>query len=1009
MSQEIILLRASLQGDTAAFEQIVLRYQAMVCAITYSATGRVDTSEELAQETFLRAWQKLIQLQDPNKFRSWLCSIARNLIRDYLLHKSRQPIQSADLTQLPADKTIPSDHLIKQEEEMMLNQALMQIPEEYREPLVLYYRQEQSVKEVAESLDIPEATVRTRMHRGRQMLKDQVATMVERTLEKTGPSKKFTKAVMVSIGAGLAAGTAATAGMAAAGAGVSTAATGILTATVAKAAAIVAAVILSAGVAIYSYNNSQEKIPTPQPIQQKSLLAVAPQTETPTPIAVKQDNPKPEPVPQPQPEKLVVIEKKPDPQPQTPKVRHPDWPGIDEPIKYVYGQTQYVYTDNIGRTDKLWARLPDAFRNETAEDKIIIDNGKQRLILDPNTRQAQIEPTWYRDGKMIWRQQQSLEEHPVMDIVKAARDPNSNSDCILLKLSSDNKKDTTLYQVKLNNINDPNSIQFILRVDNRTCLPEKMNVIVVGDPNQFGNILRGSVTFDFSPIPDTAFSIDVPAGYKAKTDKLFYGFGGTVVDLLGQSVAGAEVFVHFDGLDKRGPLKGTTDQNGQFNILLQGEQVAHSSIALWAKLPDNPDFIGWTFLLGPYDRDRFEDEQKRGYPLGGTIPGSPGIIYPSEDYLDEKTGKSTTYGGSWCVTASDIILVMEPASKVLGWVQDTQGNAVPNAKVNVSVGSFSNQGGYLSEAYIGRKHHTDLFTTQTNQQGYYEIGSIPKLWKKCHLSIGVNPDKSSNLTSDSRGIEITDPNQPIQADFVLLPQGPTVRGIVVDNYGTPLPERYINIRVNGKSFPGKLTKTDKKGRFEFKYCPADMGLQVNAELSHNSMAPHEPEKYMSYVYYPDVTVNVGYQPGQEEYEVKLVAVKPEIEIEATLIDSAGNPLPYCVVEIRADKPISTQWLIDRKLEGRTDENGVIKFVNAPEMKGLRLVCSYWLSNNIFDSEQSPEMQEYFKQLEKDNKHHWTEAMVPLEPGQKKYQMTIIIPTEEEYKQQKELEKSSQNQ
>jgi RNA polymerase sigma factor (sigma-70 family) len=290
MSQEIKLLRASLQGDTAAFEQIILRYQAMVCAITYSATGRMDASEELAQETFLRAWQKLVQLQDLNKFRSWLCSIARNLIRDYLLHKSRQPIQSADLTQLPADKATPFDHLIKQEEEMILSHALMQIPEEFREPLVLYYRQEQSVKEVAESLDIPEATVRTRMHRGRQMLKDQVADMVEQTLAKSGPGKRFTKAVMVSIGAGLAATTAATAGVAAAGANTGSAtggASSVLAGIGIKTVTIAAAVFLiGTGVLVHSYWNSfnhtstSAQVVRTEPIAVQSVVEKADSTST---------------------------------------------------------------------------------------------------------------------------------------------------------------------------------------------------------------------------------------------------------------------------------------------------------------------------------------------------------------------------------------------------------------------------------------------------------------------------------------------------------------------------------------------------------------------------------------------------------------------------------------------------------------------------------------------------------------------------------------------------------
>ena len=74
MVNEIELLRASTRGDTAAFEAIVKNYQSFICAITFSATGDVGKSEELAQETFISAWRDMAQLKDLSKFRSWLVS-----------------------------------------------------------------------------------------------------------------------------------------------------------------------------------------------------------------------------------------------------------------------------------------------------------------------------------------------------------------------------------------------------------------------------------------------------------------------------------------------------------------------------------------------------------------------------------------------------------------------------------------------------------------------------------------------------------------------------------------------------------------------------------------------------------------------------------------------------------------------------------------------------------------------------------------------------------------------
>src|SRR6266853_1366845 len=78
------LVPASLAGDRQAFSQIVERYQNLVCAITYNATGSLSQSEDLAQETFLTAWKQLRDLREREKLRSWLCRISRNLTYDEL-------------------------------------------------------------------------------------------------------------------------------------------------------------------------------------------------------------------------------------------------------------------------------------------------------------------------------------------------------------------------------------------------------------------------------------------------------------------------------------------------------------------------------------------------------------------------------------------------------------------------------------------------------------------------------------------------------------------------------------------------------------------------------------------------------------------------------------------------------------------------------------------------------------------------------------------------------------
>ena len=85
------LVRQSLAGDRQAFGLIVARYQALVCALAYSATGNRSHSEDLAQVTFLTAWQKLCDLHEPSRLCAWLCGVARNVIHSDLRRLGRQP------------------------------------------------------------------------------------------------------------------------------------------------------------------------------------------------------------------------------------------------------------------------------------------------------------------------------------------------------------------------------------------------------------------------------------------------------------------------------------------------------------------------------------------------------------------------------------------------------------------------------------------------------------------------------------------------------------------------------------------------------------------------------------------------------------------------------------------------------------------------------------------------------------------------------------------------------
>jgi len=220
MKNETELLEASLAGNKQAFGRIVHRYQTLVCSITYCGTGDFGKSEELAQEVFVNAWKGLKQLKELSKFRAWLCTIARNTVRKWAKHRGRDVMTDAqpltDAQAIESAEAGPAEKLISKEQEEIVWNALQDIPAKYREPMVLFYRQQQSVKEVAADLGISENTAKQQLSRGRHMLKEQIAAIVEKTLKKTTPGAFFATAVIavlpavtVEAASALAAGTAA--------------------------------------------------------------------------------------------------------------------------------------------------------------------------------------------------------------------------------------------------------------------------------------------------------------------------------------------------------------------------------------------------------------------------------------------------------------------------------------------------------------------------------------------------------------------------------------------------------------------------------------------------------------------------------------------------------------------------------------------------------------------------------------------------------------------------------
>jgi RNA polymerase sigma factor (sigma-70 family) len=190
------LVEASRRGEREAFGLLVSRYQDVVCAVSFSSTGNWALSQDVAQDTFIAAWHQLGQLREVGRLRSWLCGIARNLARKARKRTDRETVVEDDVVALDSN---PFDQAAQAEVDRVVREALARIPDAYREPLVLYYCENRSVRDVAQTLDISEDAAMQRLSRGRKYLASGVSDLVERSLRGARPRKGLVAGVLAAL------------------------------------------------------------------------------------------------------------------------------------------------------------------------------------------------------------------------------------------------------------------------------------------------------------------------------------------------------------------------------------------------------------------------------------------------------------------------------------------------------------------------------------------------------------------------------------------------------------------------------------------------------------------------------------------------------------------------------------------------------------------------------------------------------------------------------------------
>lgn len=180
------LIAAALVRDTAAFGELVSRYQNRLYGALVHMTGSTEDAKDVAQEAFVLAFQKLATFRGDAQFYSWLFRIAMNASVNFR-RKNRSLGASIEATKErvgleptdPRRDTQPDQPMEQAERQRIVREALAQMTEEFRIPLVMAEMEEMKYEEIAELLKCPIGTVRSRIHRGRAELRDKLRRLLK--------------------------------------------------------------------------------------------------------------------------------------------------------------------------------------------------------------------------------------------------------------------------------------------------------------------------------------------------------------------------------------------------------------------------------------------------------------------------------------------------------------------------------------------------------------------------------------------------------------------------------------------------------------------------------------------------------------------------------------------------------------------------------------------------------------------------------------------------------------
>jgi RNA polymerase sigma-70 factor (ECF subfamily) len=188
-TSEQILLERSKAGDIAAFEMLIEAYQKKIFNLAFRMIGNYDDAGDLAQEALIRVYKSIAGFKAQSSFSTWIYRITTNVCLDEIRKRKNKKVLSLDeeihvedgemQRQIESDDPLPEEVFEREELRQIVGDAIASLPEEQRTVLTLRDLQGLSYEEIADILDCPGGTVKSRINRARQALKNALLTKRE--------------------------------------------------------------------------------------------------------------------------------------------------------------------------------------------------------------------------------------------------------------------------------------------------------------------------------------------------------------------------------------------------------------------------------------------------------------------------------------------------------------------------------------------------------------------------------------------------------------------------------------------------------------------------------------------------------------------------------------------------------------------------------------------------------------------------------------------------------------